>query len=219
MSEMRLVFQKIGRAKYLSHLDVMRTFNRAFIRAGFPLKFSQGFNPHPRLSVAHPLPVGVEGYAELLDFDTKDEMSPEAANGIASAKALERLAAALPEGIKAVSLYTPDKPVKGIAFADYTLEFLYDNGVPSGVPEVFEAENIPVMKKTKGGVSEVNLRSSFVNISVAEQSERSITLAARIDAHNAPINPRYFADALASAGMAPDFARYARRNFVWADEA
>lgn len=208
MSEMRLVFQKVGAAKYLSHLDVMRTFTRAFVRAGFPLKFSQGFNPHPRVSVAHPLPVGVEGYAELLDFDTTVEVGTDG---------LERLAAALPEGIKAIDLYTPDRSVKGIAFADYTLEFIYDSGVPDGVLEVFSAENIPVMKKTKGGVAEVNLRSSFESIEVAEQTANSITLAARIDAHNAPINPRYFADALASAGKAPDFARYARRGFIWAE--
>ena len=66
MSELRLIFQKVGTAKYLSQLDVMRTFTRAFMRAGFPLKFSQGFNPHPRISVAYPLPVGVEGYAEIV---------------------------------------------------------------------------------------------------------------------------------------------------------
>ena len=159
--------------------------------------------------MAHPLPVGVEGYAELVDFDTKDEMGPDA---------LERLSAVLPEDIKAVELYAPDKPVKEIAFADYMLEFLYDDGVPEGVLEAFGAENIPIMKKSKGGVKEVNLRDSFVSIEVAEQSEKSITLAARLDAKNAPINPRYFADALTAAGKAPSFARYARKKFIWADE-
>ncbi len=209
MSEMRLVFQKVGTAKYLSHLDVMRTFTRAFVRAGFPLKFSQGFNPHPRVSVAHPLPVGVEGLSELLDFDTKEEIS---------ADALNRLVASLPEGIKALDLYTPEVSVKAIAFADYTLEFIYDNGVPDGISDVFAAENIPVMKKKKGGkLAEVNLRESFVSIEEIDRSATSITLKARVDAHNAPINPRYFADALEHAGLKPDFARYVRLGFVWGE--
>ncbi len=208
MSELRLIFQKVGTAKYLSQLDVMRTFTRAFMRAGFPLKFSQGFNPHPRISVAYPLPVGVEGYAEIVDFDTKDDMAPDA---------LGRLASVLPQDIKAVRLYTPERSVKEMAFADYALEFIYDGGVPDGILETFSAENILVMKKSKGGVKESNLRDAFADIREESRDGRSVVLLARLDARNAPINPRYFADALASDGKAPDFARYARLRFLRAD--
>ncbi len=205
MSEMRLLFEKRGRAKYLSQLDCMHTLTRAFTRAGFKLKYSQGFNPHPRLSVAHPLPVGVEGYAEMPDFEVEEEPS---------ADALERLNARLPDGIKGIKLYTPDAPVKAYTFADYQLEFIYDGGVPDGVAEVFSRENIPVTKKSKSGISEINLRTVFSDMAELSRTDTSIKLSVRLDAKNAPINPRYFADALANAGMKPDFARYARTGFV-----
>lgn len=205
MSELRMLFEKRGRAKYLSQLDCMHTLTRAFTRAGFKLKYSQGFNPHPRLSVAHPLPVGVEGYAEMLDFEVEEEPS---------AGALERLNARLPDGIKGIKLYTPDTPVKAYTFADYQLEFIYDGGIPDGVAEVFARENIPVTKKSKSGMSEINLRTVFSDIAELSRTDTSIKFSVRLDAKNAPINPRYFADALANVGMKPDFARYARTGFV-----
>ena len=48
----RLLFSKTGRAKYISHLDLMRTFQRAFARAGIQIKHTEGFNPHPFVSIA-----------------------------------------------------------------------------------------------------------------------------------------------------------------------
>ena len=54
----RLLFSKTGRAKYISHLDLMRTFQRAFARAGIAIKHTEGFNPHPFVSIALPLSVG-----------------------------------------------------------------------------------------------------------------------------------------------------------------
>ena len=65
----RALFQKTGRAIYISHLDLMRVFQRAFKRAGLPLTHTQGFNPRPSVSIALPLSVGVESHCELLDFE------------------------------------------------------------------------------------------------------------------------------------------------------
>lgn len=56
MGKLRLVFAKEGRAVYISHLDLLRTFQRVFIRQGLVLRHSQGFHPHPILSFALPLP-------------------------------------------------------------------------------------------------------------------------------------------------------------------
>ena len=60
MDKMRLRFEKTGRAIYISHLDMMRTMQRVFARAGLELKYSEGFNPHPQISIALPLSVGTE---------------------------------------------------------------------------------------------------------------------------------------------------------------
>jgi len=65
----RIEYSKTGRARWLSHLELIRTFIRALRRSGLPLVFSQGFNPHPRLSYCPSLGVGVAGLREYLDAD------------------------------------------------------------------------------------------------------------------------------------------------------
>ena len=70
---LRALFQKTGNAVYLSHLDLMRLFQRAFKRAGLPLTHTQGFNPRPSVSIALPLSLGVESQCELLDFELETD--------------------------------------------------------------------------------------------------------------------------------------------------
>ena len=65
----RLLFEKTGSSVWISHLDLMRLFQRAFKRADLPLKHTQGFNPRPSVAIALPLSVGVDSVCELLDFD------------------------------------------------------------------------------------------------------------------------------------------------------
>ena len=72
----RLLFEKKGSAVWISHLDLMRLFQRAFKRADLPLKHTQGFNPRPSVSIALPLSVGVDSCCELLDFDLDGETVP-----------------------------------------------------------------------------------------------------------------------------------------------
>ena len=73
MSKLRLLFVKEAQASYISHLDLMRTFHRVFPRAGLSLRHSNGFHPHPLLSIVLPLPVGQESDCELLDFETVED--------------------------------------------------------------------------------------------------------------------------------------------------
>ena len=72
----RILFEKTGDAVWMSHLDLMRLFQRAFQRAGLPLTHTQGFNPRPSVSIAMPLSVGVQSVCELLDFDLQGEKVP-----------------------------------------------------------------------------------------------------------------------------------------------
>lgn len=84
-------FSKTGDLRYISHLDTMRLFQRAFKRAGIGLLHSQGFNPHPRMILALPLPLGCESRGEYLEFHTADAMEPSVIK--------ERLEPVLPRGI------------------------------------------------------------------------------------------------------------------------
>ena len=72
----RLQFEKKENAVWISHLDLMRVFQRAFKRARLPLTHTQGFNPRPSVSIALPLSVGIESSCELLDFDLDGDSVP-----------------------------------------------------------------------------------------------------------------------------------------------
>jgi radical SAM-linked protein len=76
----RGVFSKMEGARFLSHRDTMELFHRAFLAAGVPLAFSQGFNPHPRMSFGPPLMLGAQGSCELFDFALLSRTAPELAS-------------------------------------------------------------------------------------------------------------------------------------------
>ena len=97
MTDLRLRFEKRGKAAYLSHLDVLRTFQRAFLRAGIRVKHSEGFNPHPKMSIAAPLQLGCESVCEVLDASVLSgpEDLPGALNPV------------LPEGLRVISAAAP----------------------------------------------------------------------------------------------------------------
>jgi radical SAM-linked protein len=87
----RVMYSKEGLIKFISHLDLIRLWQRAFRRAGLPVKMSKGFSPHPLMSFGPPLPLGMASGGELLDV----ELVP----GQDLSRAKERLQSALPEGI------------------------------------------------------------------------------------------------------------------------
>ena len=68
MQRLRIRFCRGQEIKFISHLDIMRLWQRAFYRAGIPLAYSEGFSPHPQISLAAPLAVGVTSEAELMDI-------------------------------------------------------------------------------------------------------------------------------------------------------
>ena len=109
----RLLFTKTGRARYISHLDLMRTFQRAFFRAGIPLKHTEGFNPHPFISIALPLSVGYSSQCEILEFVLLDGVPREAVP--------RRLTAAMPEGILVHSCYPAERKLKELCYVNYIM--------------------------------------------------------------------------------------------------
>ena len=73
MRKCRIVFEKTGKAIYISHLDLMRTMQRIFVRTGISIKHTEGFNPHPYMVFALPLSVGTESLYELVDINLVDD--------------------------------------------------------------------------------------------------------------------------------------------------
>lgn len=94
MPRYRLMYAKEGPAKYISHLDLIRVFERAARRAGLPIAFTQGFNPHPKLSFAAPLAVGTAGEAEFADM--------ELTGNIPAGVVAKSLSETMPEGLRLI---------------------------------------------------------------------------------------------------------------------
>ena len=118
MDKLRLRFTKTGRAVYISHLDLMHTMQRAFSRAGYELKYSEGFNPHPQISIALPLSVGAASLCEIMDFRL---------NGEADLTELPaRLSAVMPEGIRILEAYEQKRKPAEIKWLKIEGLFEYD---------------------------------------------------------------------------------------------
>ncbi len=91
MSRIRIAFRQEGPARFVSHLDIVRAFERAARRAGLPPAYTQGFNPRPKMAFAAPLPVGMSGAQELVDIVFARDVSPQ--------EVKEGLSAQMPAGL------------------------------------------------------------------------------------------------------------------------
>ena len=115
MQDIRIWFEKRGRAKYISHLDLMRAMTRAVRRAQLPLWYTEGFRPHPYLSFPLPLPLGQEGLREALDLRIIEE------KGFDLREAGERLNTVLPEGLRVLEAVQPWAGAGEIRAAEYEI--------------------------------------------------------------------------------------------------
>ena len=125
--KLRLRFEKTGRAVYISHLDLMHTMQRAFNRAGLPLKYSEGFNPHPQIAIALPLSVGTGSLCEIMDFKLKGEADLQ--------ELPERLTAVMPEGIRVLEVYEPQRKVAELKWLRVEGRLDYDERDPELLAE------------------------------------------------------------------------------------
>ena len=145
---LRALFEKTGNAVYISHLDLMRLFQRAFKRAGLPLTHTQGFNPRPSVSIALPLSLGVSSQCELLDFDLEGAVP-------SCEKICRLLNQSLIDGVRVLSVYENGAKIKHIAFLDCRLNLEYDNGISdealAQIDALFCQEQLLVEKKSKNG--------------------------------------------------------------------
>ena len=189
----RLLFEKKGNAIWISHLDLMRMFQRAFKRAGLPLTHTQGFNPRPSVSIALPLSVGIESGCELLDFDLDGEPIPEA-------EIKRRLNEKLVDGVRVLDVYTGGQKIKYLALLDCVLTLEYDGGVPAGTAEKIRAllakEEVTVTKKSKSGNTEQNIIPMIRGAAVEKTDENTVRIQARICCQNPSLNPMQIALAI-----------------------
>ena len=207
MDKLRLRFEKTERAIYISHLDLMHTMQRAFSRAGYELKYSEGFNPHPQISIALPLSVGASSLCEIMDFKLTHETD------ISQIPA--KLTAVMPEGIRVVDCYVAEHKPALLKYLAIEGMFEYDDrdavAMCSALKDFFAADEIVITKKTKRGMGESDIKPAIKEISF-EAVEGGVKLCAVISAQEPTLNPSLLADALSQKApeIAPDFAKFTR---------
>ena len=213
----RLLFSKTGRAKYISHLDLMRTFQRAFFRSGIQIRHTEGFNPHPFVSIALPLSVGYSSQCEILEFGLVGGASYE--------EVPARLTAAMPEGIVIHSCYPAQRPVKELSRVNYIINMEYEEGRPleaeTALSRLLGQESLVVRKKSnksKLGYTEVDLITLIRSWRLECQSD-TMTVDLVLSAQNPGLNPQLLEKAIARylPELTPDFVRVRRRELLDAD--
>ena len=206
---LRLLFTKTGRSVWISHLDLMRLFQRAFKRAALPLTHTQGYNPRPSVSIALPLSVGVESRCELLDFELDGAE-------VACDEIRDRLNACLVEGVEVLAVYSDGRKLRDLSLlrCDITLE--YDAGVPQNCAEnlqkLFDSVNLDVPKKTKNGMQNQNIIPMIREISFMQTTDREVAVSCVICCQNPTLNPMQIPAAISihAPELAPNFSRCVR---------
>lgn len=213
----RLLFEKTGSAVWMSHLDLMRVFQRAFKRAALPLKHTQGFNPRPSVSIALPLSVGVESKCELLDFDL---------DGIDAScdEIIKRLNGKLVNGIKVLDVYEQGRKIRDISLLRCRVTMEYDNGITEStcvaIRDLFTKETLTVPKKTKSGIQDQDIIPMIRSLSVSKTGENTLELDALIFCQNPTLNPSQLVLAVEMylPDLKPDFSRCERIEVFDKDE-
>ena len=203
----RALFEKVGSARFISHLDLMRLFQRAFKRAGLPLTHTQGFNPRPSVSIALPLSLGAESHCELLDFDLE---SPVPLEDIRN-----RLNAALIDGIRVREVYDNGAKIKYLE---------YDGGIPAGaeaaIGQLFAREALVLEKKNRNGVTQQDIIPMIRNLEISRISEGELRLDVLHCCQNPSLNPMQLGAAIEKylPELAPDYIRVCREEIYAEDK-
>ena len=182
----RLLFEKRGNAVWISHLDLMRLFQRAFKRAGLNLKHSQGFNPRPSVSIALPLSVGVESVCELLDFELEEYSADH--EGIC-----KKLNEALVAGVRVLKVYDSGRKIKDLALMHCHVKLEYDRGYDvnllGALNSLFRSSSVVVEKKGKNGIVQQDIIPMIRKLDVIALDTNTVCLDAVICCQNPSLNP------------------------------
>ena len=149
MSRYAIKFNKTGYIKYTSHLDLLRLFKRVMKRSGIKLKYSQGFNPHPKMSFAQPLSLGYESIGEILEIETAENLKCD--------EIKEKAGSIMPSGIEITDVVKLPDTGKTLASLCYEAEYLiaipagddFTSDINSIISRYLDQDNIYVLKKQK----------------------------------------------------------------------
>lgn len=213
----RLLFEKTSSAVYLSHLDTVRAFQRAFRRAGLLLHHSQGYTPHAYISILLPLPVGMASQCEILDYELDEEAAAP------QQQLPDLLNRTLPDGLRVLQAYQSPRKAKELAYLRAALALEYDRGVPAGAEAALQSllaqPELFAPKRTKSGEIVQQNVAQMLHESSLCPAEDGLTLNCVVRAQNPGMNPMQLEKAIRQnlPECAPDFAVCRRLEFLDAE--
>lgn len=189
-NNLRAVFEKSGRAVFISHLDLLRTMQRAIKRSGIPVWYTQGFNPHIYLNFPLALSLGVTSRTEFMDFAVTEQCDKN--------QIVEKLNAVMPDGLRIISIDEPCFENKEIGFAEYIIEFksqLSPQEMQTELNALMSLDVIEIDKRSKSkGTVKLDIKP-YLDIFSSEITADSLYVGIRLPAGlNLNINSNVFID-------------------------
>lgn len=154
-------FTKLGYLKFISHLDLVDLFQRTLFQNKVDVKFSEGFNPHPRMSIAYPLPLGIESNSEYMEIYLNSEVDLD--------DFVNKMNERLPIGIKIVEAkYDDDESisnkVKSVVYAFKLLNTFYDKNkdidLVKELNKINDMDIVEIERKRKKGKKRIFVKEN-----------------------------------------------------------
>lgn len=208
MKSVRIMFSKTGRAKYVSHLDLVRAMTRAVRRANIPLWYTEGFNRHPYLTFAAPLSLGYEGLRETMDIRMAEDFPYD--------ELVKRLNDVLPEGLVALSAGDAIAKAGDLAAAEYKLIIQLPIEV---IQDALSSTELLVEKRTKKKTMKtIDILPYFKDAIVEQVGESATSVTVTLPSGSAEnINPGLFVTALKTVSGIDVDAHVVRQRLLLAD--
>lgn len=188
MADQRILFSKADTARYSSHLDLMHTMERAFLRAGVLIRHTEGFHPHPYVSIPLPLPLFFSSACEILEFGL--------VSGATTETLPEQMNRVLPKGIEIKTCYDGGLPFRKLSFVRYQITLEFETPCAEQAEAAFRTllsqESFVVKKrskKAKSGFTEVDIIPLVEAVERIEAENATLTLTLLLKAQNPGLNP------------------------------
>ena len=179
MQRLRIRFSRGEELKYISHLDLLRLWQRALNRAGISLAYSEGFNPHPRMSLAAPLALGITSEAELMDIVLDKWSSPHAFTA-----AIDRQ---LPQGIDVLQTYniamTLPSLQSQVTFSEYAVEINTEKtreDVEKSIDSLLQKDTLPWQHQRDTGPRRYDLRKLIDDLWIIDCKDGAVTIGMKL---------------------------------------
>ena len=211
----RVWFKKMGMSRYVSHLDLMRAMTRSVRRAEVPLWYTEGYNPHPYLTFALPLSLGMESLYESMDIRIEGDSSNE--------DIFDLLKGSMPPGIEILSVDDPVDDPKTIAFGEFDLLFDCENAesLVALIEDMLSKDELIVQKMGKQGrrkvLKDINLLE-FLNSHSISYSANRVKLTVVFPAGSTTnINPTLLSDEIVKRSEEDITSFVVRKRLMKAD--